>query len=157
MKNKLVKVLCLGMSAAMIFTMPGCNMNQKTNTVEVTEKSSEVIETENPYLGSLGDEAEPDDGDTLYVISDATGKTEKLIKSTKVVKQGEELYEHIARLCIHILLPGKLLPGKKVKIRGFFGCDAASDLLIGNCIEDSLAIRKPRLSSLQNINDNVCV
>ena len=48
MKNKLVKVLCLGMSAAMIFTMPGCNMNQKTNTVEVTEKSSEVIETENP-------------------------------------------------------------------------------------------------------------
>ena len=93
MKNKLVKVLCLGMSAAMIFTMPGCNMNQKTNTVEVTEKSSEVIEAENPYLGSLGDEAEPDDGDTLYVISDATGKTEKLIKSTKVVKQGEELYE----------------------------------------------------------------
>ncbi len=95
MKNKLVKVLCLGMSAAMIFTMPGCNTQKNTaNTEEiVVETDSEIIESENNYLGASGEVAQTEDGDTLYVISDASGKVSKLIKSAKVEKNGEEIYE----------------------------------------------------------------
>ncbi len=90
MKNRIMKVLCILLSASMCFSLVGCGTVKSADVNTETEVASaqEIYEQTNAYLGSTK-EGSLLTGETVYILSDVEGKVDKVIESKKDSVNGE--------------------------------------------------------------------
>ena len=99
MRNKIVKVLCGILAVGMCFSLVGCDTlskigaNDAADISQKVENASEILEMTNAYRGTNSASNVMEEGETVYVLADAKGNVNKVIRSEKVEGEEESYYE----------------------------------------------------------------